>query len=76
MPPDDDIRNDDSTYNELRNEDKQLLQRHGYKPGELPPEEERELIAELRDQVGSDDNDSEVEGVIGDERDGTDADAS
>lgn len=74
MPPDDDIRNDNSTYNTLRNEDKELLLRHGYKPGELSPEEERELLQDLRESDDTDDN-SEVMGEIGDEQDGTEADA-
>lgn len=73
MPPNDDIRNDNSTYNTLRNEDKVLLLRHGYIPGELPPEEERELLRDLRGE--SDDTDEAI-GEIGDEQDGTDADAS
>ena len=78
MPPDDDIRNDESTFNELRNEDRMLLMRNGHKPGELPPDEERELIKDLREQEGidTDDAESHYEGVIGDEQDGTDADAS
>lgn len=78
MPPDDDIRNDRSTFNELRNEDKELLLRNGYKPGELAPEEEQELLKDLRDSqdMTDGDNDANVIGEIGDEQDGTDADAS
>lgn len=78
MPPDDDIRNDRSTYNVLRNEDKELLLRNGYKPGELPPEEEQELLRDLRDSqaMTDDDTDANMIGEIGDEQDGTDADAS
>ena len=46
------------TYNELTNEDKDLLLRHGYIPGELPSEEERELLTDLRSQ-GADDEDGD-----------------
>ena len=68
MPPDD----QHYTYNQLSNEDKELLLRNGYRPGELPPEEERELITDLRNQT-DDDEDSErlSNDVPGDERDGT-----
>ncbi len=52
MPPDD----QHYTYNPLSNEDKELLLRHGYRPGELPPEEERELVEDLREQNGGDDD--------------------
>lgn len=68
MPPDD----RHYTFNALSNEDKELLFKNGYKPGELPPEDERELLQDLRDQEGNTDEDSEREGVIADERDGTD----
>jgi len=44
------------TYNPLSNDDRELLLRHGYRPGELPPEEERELIADLREQSGGDED--------------------
>jgi len=76
MPPNDDIRNDNSTYNTLRNEDKALLLRHGYVPGELPPEEERKLLLDLRAESDATHDNSEAIGEIGDEQDGTDADAS
>lgn len=60
------------TYNELNNEDKELLLKHGYKPGELPAEDERELVQELRDQeAGDEDSDHLSNDVIADERDGT-----
>ena len=49
---------DHYTYNELTNEDKELLYRNGYRPGELPPEDERELVQDLRAQ-GGDDEDSD-----------------
>jgi hypothetical protein len=73
MLPDD---NDDKsyTYNELSNEDRELLLENGYKPGELEPEDERQLIEDLRAQRSDDsDDDADNEGVIGDERDGTDS---
>jgi hypothetical protein len=60
------------TYNVLSNEDKELLLKHGYRPGELPPEEERELLADLRAQVGGDEDSERLSSdVIADERDGT-----
>ena len=70
------MRSDDDqryTYNPLNNDDKELLLRHGYRPGELPPEEERELIADLRAQTdGDDDSDRLSTEVPADEFDGTD----
>lgn len=63
---------DDYTYNELSNEDKELLLRNGYKPGELSPEDERELIADLRAQTDDDeDSDRLSNDYPGDELDGT-----
>ena len=63
---------DDYTYNTLSNEDKELLLRNGYKPGELPPEEERELIADLRNQRDDDDDSDRLSNEVpGDELDGT-----
>lgn len=60
------------TYNELSNEDKELLLRNGYKPGELEPEEERELIRDLRDELDDDDDGGRQSGEVpADERDGT-----
>jgi hypothetical protein len=60
------------TYNTLSNEDKELLLRNGYKPGELPPEEERELIADLRNQMDDDEDSGRLSGEVpADERDGT-----
>ena len=68
MPPDD----QHYTFNELSNEDKELLLRNGYKPGELPPQEERELIKDLRDQTDDDEDSTRLSSdVPGDERDGT-----
>ena len=73
MPPDDDIRAPDNyTYNELTNEEKEWLSRNGYAPGELDAKEVRRLMDEDRDT----DENSEAIGEIGDEMDGTDADAS
>jgi hypothetical protein len=57
------------TYNELSNEDKQLLLSNGYVPGELQPDEARELLEDLRAE--QEDDDSERSGIIADERDGS-----
>lgn len=54
MPPDD----QHFTFNELANEDKELLLRHGYNPSELMPEEMRDLLLDLKD-ANSDDYDSD-----------------
>jgi polyhydroxyalkanoate synthesis regulator phasin len=70
MPPDEDD-NQGFTYNSLTNEDKELLFRHGYRPGELSPEEARELVADLRDQVEDDEDDRLSDETSADERDGT-----
>ena len=60
------------TYNELSNDDRELLLRYGHRPGELSPEDERELIAELREQNDGDiDSDRASTDISGDERDGT-----
>jgi len=68
MPPDD----QHYTYNELSNEDKELLLSNGYKPGELPPEDERELITDLRNQADDDEDSNRLSSdVPADERDGT-----
>jgi hypothetical protein len=73
MPPDDDIRaSDDYTYNELTNQEKEWVQRNGYRPGELTPQEVRR---EMEADSDTDEN-SQAIGEIGDEIDGTDADAS
>lgn len=63
---------DTYTYNELTNDEKEWLRRNGYQPGELTVREIREQMEADRD---SDEN-SEAIGEIGDEIDGTDADAS
>lgn len=74
MPPDDDARptTGDYTYNELTNDEKEWLRRNGYAPGELSDKEVRRLMEDERDT----DENSEAIGEIGDEMDGTDADAS
>jgi hypothetical protein len=59
------------TFNELSNDDKELLLANGYKPGELEPEDEIEIIRDLREQQDDVDDDSERTGIIADERDGT-----
>jgi len=66
MPPDD----QHYTYNPLSNDDKELLLRHGYRPGELPPEEERELLKDLRgENDGDEDADRLSTEIPADERD-------
>ena len=73
MPPDDNIRaSDDYTYNELTNDEKEWISRNGYRPGELTVPEVRQMMEEDRDT----DENSQAVGEIGDEMDGTDADAS
>jgi hypothetical protein len=60
------------TYNEITNEDKELLLSHGYIPGELQPDEARELLSDLREESpNDDDDDSSRPGTIADEQDGT-----
>jgi len=60
------------TYNTLGNEDKELLLRYGYRPGELTPEETRDLLADLRAQIADDEDGDRLSGDIpADERDGT-----
>ncbi len=61
------------TYNELSNEDKQLLLTHGYTPGDFDtPEDMRDILDDLRAQVADDeDSDRLSKDVSGDERDGT-----
>jgi len=60
------------TYNPLTNEDKDLLLRHGYIPGELEPDEARDILEDLR-AGNEDDNDADrLSGdTTADERDGT-----
>lgn len=66
------VGDDAFTYNELSNEDKALLLSHGYKPGELEPEDERQLVQELRDQLGGDEDSDHLSNAVTDfERDGT-----
>jgi len=60
------------SYNMVSNEDKELLLRNGYKPGELSPEDEKELIRDLRDQLDNDDDsDRYSDDIPGDEKDST-----
>lgn len=56
------------TYNQLSNDDKELLLSHGYRPHELRPDEAREILRDLRDDDSDTDRDSERAGDIGDER--------
>lgn len=68
MPPDD----GHYTYNKLSNEDKELLLRHGHQPGELPPEDELDLLADLKaENAGDQDSDKLSTDVPADERDGS-----
>jgi hypothetical protein len=68
MPPDD----AHYTFNPMSNEDKELLLRHGYRPGELSPEDERDLLRDLRAENGGDEDSDHLSGEIpADERDGT-----
>ncbi|MFA5003820.1 MAG: hypothetical protein WC498_00910 [Candidatus Saccharimonadales bacterium] len=61
---------DNYTFNPLSNDDKELLLSHGYKPGELPHDDEQELIRDLRAQVGDDiDSDKLSQAVPAEERD-------
>jgi hypothetical protein len=67
MPPDD----THYTYNELSNVDKELLLTHGYRPGELTPEETRDLLRDLHAETADDpDSDRPSTSVPADERDG------
>lgn len=60
------------TYSSLSNDDKELLLRYGHRPGELEPEDEQELLAELREQNDGDiDSDRSSTDISGDERDST-----
>ncbi|TAH33434.1 hypothetical protein EYC59_04870 [Candidatus Saccharibacteria bacterium] len=66
------VTDDSFTFNELNNEDKALLLSHGYKPGELEPEDERQLVRDLRDQLDGDEDSEHLSGAVPDfERDGT-----
>jgi hypothetical protein len=61
------------TYNPLSNDDKELLLRNGYRPGELPADEEQELLRDLRDQTdGDEDSDRLSSEMPADEYDGND----
>ncbi|MEJ0073525.1 MAG: hypothetical protein WDN27_05640 [Candidatus Saccharibacteria bacterium] len=68
MQPDDDGQ---YTYNEISNDDKELLLRNGYRPGELTPNEARDLLADLREDDDDDDSGKLSNDVSADERDGT-----
>lgn len=66
------VGDDAFTFNELNNEDKALLLSHGYKPGELEPEDERQVVQELRDQIGGDEDSEHLSNAVTDfEKDGT-----
>lgn len=60
------------TYNTLSNDDKELLLRYGYRPGELDEQDEQQLLRELREQNDGDiDSDRASTDIPGDERDST-----
>jgi len=60
------------THNPLSNDDKDLLLSNGYVPGELSPDEERELLVDLREQSGDDEGIEPLSDVVmPDEDDGT-----
>ncbi len=66
------VADDAFTYNELNNEDKALLLSHGYKPGEMEPEDERQILEELRDRMGGDEDSDKPSNAVTDlEKDGT-----
>lgn len=52
------------TFNPISNDDKDLLLSNGYKPGELPPEEEAELLRDLRDQTGDEEGIEPLSDVV------------
>lgn len=55
---------DKFTYNTLSNDDKDLLYSNGYKPGELPPEDERDLLNDLRAQTGDEEGIEPLSDVV------------
>lgn len=60
------------THNPLSNDDKDLLLSNGYLPGELLPEDERDLLRDLRMQSGDDEGIEPLSDVVmPDEYDGT-----
>ena len=65
--------NDQFTHNPLSNDDKDLLLSNGYIPGELPAEDELELLKDLRDQSGDEEGIEPLSDVVmPDEDDGND----
>lgn len=64
--------NDMYTYNPMSNNDKELLMANGYKPGELPPDEEQDLLRDLREQSGDEEGLEPLSDIVmPDEDDGT-----
>ncbi len=64
--------NDRFTHNPLSNDDKDLLLSNGYIPGELPGDEEYDLLRDLREQSGDDEGIEPLSDVVmPDEYDGT-----
>ena len=59
------------TFNPLSNDDRDLLLSNGYVPGELSPEDEADLLHDLRDQTGDEEGIEPLSDVvIADEDDG------
>ena len=56
--------NDQFTHNHLSNDDKDLLLSNGYIPGELPAEDELELLKDLRDQSGDEEGIEPLSDVV------------
>ena len=56
--------NDQLTHNPLSNDDKDLLLSNGYIPGELPAEDELELLKDLRDQSGDEEGIEPLSDVV------------
>ena len=60
------------SFDPLLNDDRDLLLSNGYVPGELPLEEEQELLADLRMQSGDEEGIEPLSDVVmPDEYDGT-----
>lgn len=60
------------THNPLSNDDKDLLLSNGYVPGELAPDDELDLLRDLRMQSGDDEGVEPLSDIVmPDEYDGT-----
>lgn len=66
------MANNRFTHNQLANDEKDLLLSNGYIPGELLPEDEMELIRDLKDQTGDDEGIEPLSNIVmPDEDDGS-----